>query len=138
MNIKKTINSIKSLEEWQSKEREFFDEHHYVQASMSDRRSKDQNALIYQWYKDIANYREDVTAVHVRRECKINYGLPILKRDPQQAWLINNTLDRIADYGKKLMASDLFQVTSIMSTSQLMEYLKCMEDDYPWLESIKR
>lgn len=136
-NIKQKINSLKSLEEWQKKEREFFNEHKYINCSASDRRSLDQNALVHVWYKDIADHR-DVDVITVRRECKLNYGTQILRADDESLnWVYSKTIDRIR-YEKKLIIMDGFQITSIMSTAQLQKYLNAMEEDYPFLESIKQ
>ncbi len=136
-NIKQKVNSIKSLNEWQQKEREFFNEHKYINCSASDRRSLDQNALVNVWYKDIADHR-DVSVITVRRECKLNYGTQILRADSTALnWLYSKTID-ILPYEQRLIIIDGFQVTSIMSTTQLQKYLNAMEEDYPFLESIKQ
>jgi len=136
-NIKQKINSLKSLEEWQAKEREFFNEHKYINCSASDRRSLDQNALVHVWYKDIADHR-DVDVITVRRECKLNYGTQILRADDEALnWVYSQTIDRIR-YEKRLIIMDGFQITSIMSTAQLQKYLSAMEEDYPFLESVKQ
>jgi len=134
--IRKKVNSLKSLEEWQREEREYFEEHKYINCTASDRRSLDMNALVNMWYKDIADVRGDVTAQDVRRECKVNYGVPILRRDAGHNWIYQNTIDRMS-YEKRLRAIDVFAVTSVMSTAELKEYLGMMENDYPYLESVR-
>lgn len=133
--LKQKINSEESLSEWYGKLRSFFLEHKYIQVTASDRRSLAMNSLVYQWYKDIAKSREDVTPQDVRRECKVNYGMTIMRRDPGVDWIYKRTLDALT-YEQKLKASDHFQMTSVMSTEELSEYIQAMENDYPWLESI--
>ena len=136
--IKQRVASERDRQEWFSKLEEFQKEHKYINCTASDRRSLDQNALVHVWYGDIAKSREGVTVVDVRRECKLNYGVPILRRDDEMLnWLYKNTIDRLREYEKRLILVDSFQITSIMSSGQLMEYLTCMETDYPWLESVK-
>lgn len=134
--IRAKVNSLKALEEWQREERRYFEEHKYINCTASDRRSLDMNALVNTWYKDISDVRGDVTAQDVRRECKVNYGVPILRRDPGHDFIYRHTIDRMT-YELKLKAIDIFAVTSVMSTAQLKEYLQMMENDYPYLESQK-
>jgi len=134
--ISKKVNSLKSLEMWFLELREYFEKHKYINCTASDRRSLDMNRLVNQWYKDIADVRGDVTALDVRRECKVNYGVPILRREEGHNWIYKQTIDRMV-YEQKLKAIDLFAVTSVMSTAQLKEYLQCMENDYPYLESVR-
>ena len=136
-SIKKTVNSLQSLNEWQSQERAFFDVHKYINCTANDRRSLDQNALVHVWYRGIADHR-DVDVITVRRECKLNYGTEILRADDDALnWVYSQTIDRIR-YEKRLIIIDGFQVTSIMSTAQLQKYLNAMEEDYPFLESINK
>lgn len=135
--ITKKINSLKTLEEWQQQEREFFEEHKYINCKASDRRSLDQNALVHVWYKDIAVHR-DIDEITVRRECKLNYGTQILRTDDEALnWVYSRTIDKIR-YEKRLIVMDGFQITSIMSTAQLTKYLSRMEEDYPFLESVNK
>jgi len=131
--IRKKVNSLKSLEEWQREEREYFLEHKYINCTASDRRSLDMNALVNIWYKDIADVRGDVTAKDVQRECKVNYGVTILRREAGHNWIYKRTIDQLT-YEQRIKAIDCYAVTSVMSTAQLREYIGMMENDYPYLE----
>ena len=134
--ITSTVNSEKTLQAWQEEERKFFIENRYINCKANDIRSLDQNALVNRWYSDIAKHR-DIDPVTVRRECKLNYGTQILRSDDKMLnWLYSKSVDKLP-YDKRLIIMDGFQITSIMSTSQLMQYLGCMEQDYPFLESEK-
>ena len=112
-----------------------FEEIHYFNATLSDKRSLDQNALKEVWYKDISEKREDMSINDVRRECKLLYGVPILRRDSDMDnWLFQQTLDKL-DHERKLKVMDSFDITSKMSTAQMKEYLNEINLEHPWLES---
>ena len=115
----------------------------------SGKRTLSQNALKAVWYKDIADFRGDVTAKDVERECKFNYGLPILRRDPFSD-LLFSVIDRFdssvmykTSKGEftgleiKHQSMDSFAVTSIMSVKEKKEYLNCMQSDYQYLTNDK-
>ena len=131
--IRKKVNSLKTLEEWQREEREYFLENKYINCTASDRRSLDMNALVNMWYKDISEVRGDVTAKDVQRECKVNYGTTILRREAGHNWVYKQTLDLLT-YEQRIKAIDCYAVTSVMSTAQLREYIGMMENDHPYLE----
>ena len=113
----------------------------------SGKRTLSQNALKSVWYKDIADFRGDVTSKDVERECKFNYGLPILRRDTFGD-LLFSVIDRFdssmmyktskGDFTGleiKHQSMDSFAVTSIMSVKEKKEYLNCMQSDYPFLSN---
>jgi len=100
----------------------------------SGKRTLSQNALKAVWYKDIADFRGDVTAKDVERECKLNYGVPILRRDAATNWIYEQSIDKLP-HEKKLVIMDRFAVTSIMSVKEKKEYLNSMQSDYQYLSS---
>jgi len=100
----------------------------------SGKRTLSQNALKSVWYKDIADFRGDMTSKDVERECKLNYGVPILRRDVATNWVYEQSLDKLP-HEKKLIVMDRFAVTSLMSVKEKKEYLTCMQSDYPFLSN---
>ena len=100
----------------------------------SGKRTLPQNALKSVWYKEIADFRGDVTAKDVERECKLNYGVPILRRDVATNWVYEQSIDKLL-HEKKLIIMDIFSVTSIMSVKEKNEYLNLMQSDYPFLRN---
>ena len=143
-NVKKEIDRV-------------FAEKKYARVKIdAGKRTLSQNALKSVWYADIAKQRGDVTAKDVERECKYKYGSPILRRDSFRNMLFG-TLDKfeshifyktsyLDDAGEhvamtgweiKMKAMDNFAVTSVMSVSELKEYLDMMQADYPYLDSKK-
>jgi hypothetical protein len=100
------------------------------------KRSLDANAIKSVWYRDIAKYREDVSIKDVERECKLKYGVTILRADPANNWIYERSIDKLP-YEKKLVIMDRLAVTSQMNTKQMNDYLECMKNDYPFLKSNK-
>ena len=128
------INSTSSYEATCKALWSFWVKHKYANVALSTRRSLDQNALVNQWYSDIARQYDGNTFLDVRRQCKLDYGVPILKRDCEvHNYVFSKSLDRIRDREKRLKVMDTFAVTSAMSTAQLKEYLNQMHQDHPYL-----
>jgi len=132
--VRYRVNSKKALYEFLDDACKMFEEIHYFNATLTDKRSLDQNALKEVWYKEISERREDMSINDVRRECKLLYGVPILRRDSDMDnWLFQQTLDKL-DHERKLKVMDSFDITSKMSTPQMKEYLNEINLEYPWLE----
>jgi hypothetical protein len=133
----KLINSKATLQNAIDYLQEIFDSHKYARVKVdTGKRTLPQNALKSIWYAHVAETRGDVTAKDVERECKYKYGLPILRRDPMHEYVFSKAVDPLP-YEKRLKVMDCFAVTSIMSVSELSEYLKTMQSDYPYLKGNK-
>ena len=129
------VNSDRSLTNAIEHLRSVFSDKKYARVKIdAGKRTLDQNALKSVWYGLIAKHRGDVTAKDVERECKLNYGLSILRRDPARNWVYEKSVDMLP-YEKKLRVMDSFAVTSIMTVLELREYLAMMQSDYPFLDS---
>ncbi len=86
-------------------------------------RSLEANALSHVWYRDIAKQAGDRTTLEVRRECKLNHGVGILRADDEA---FGDMFDKVIDghsYETKLEMMDYISVTSIMTVPQMSEYL---------------
>ena len=96
-------------------------------------RSLDQNALLHKWFGEIAK-QGDMSASEVKGCCHHEYGLPIRLRDPQFAWLWNNSAAKLP-YEKRcaVLASGQFQISSRMNTKELSEYMDAMDRTYTGL-----
>jgi len=129
------VNSALSLKNAISDITAAWVEHKWLRIKIEcGKRTLPQNALKSVWYKDIADFRGDVTAKDVERECKLNYGVPILRRDVATNWVYEQSLDKLP-HEKKLIIMDRFAVTSIMSVKEKKEYLTCMQNDYTFLSN---
>jgi hypothetical protein len=93
-------------------------------------RTLSQNALLHKWFGEIAK-QGDLSASQAKGQCHHEYGLPIRLRDPQFAWLWNNSAAKL-DYEKRcaVLASGQFQISSKMNTKELSEYMDSMHAEY--------
>ena len=83
-------------------------------------RSLEMNALSHVWYAQLAVKHAQDTAAGYKGFCKLNFGIPILREDPE----FSEMYDRIfkpMSYPTKIeimTKPGLFDVTSIMKTDQ--------------------
>lgn len=95
------------------------------------KRSLDQNALLHKWYGEIASQSRDMTAMQVKGQCHVAYGLPIRLRDEAFAWVWKHSGARLP-YEKqcRLFERGTFAMTSAMTTKELSEYMDAMSAHY--------
>ena len=97
--------------------------------SQGDPRSEQQNRLSHRWYADIARHRGDVTIEEVRAECKLVFGVPILRGQNEAFRLSYDSILKSHTYEAKLNAIRTFDlpVTRMMKVSQMVEYMDTMQ-----------
>ena len=96
-------------------------------------RSLNQNALAWDWYRQIANWRGDHTVNEVRAECKLRIGIPILRAEnPEFREQYDAALKGLPYAAKlKLMVEPVnFPVSSIMTVKQMSSYLDCIQREW--------
>lgn len=103
-----------------------------VVAVGDESRTQAQNRTIHKWFGEIAAHRGDVTALEVKAECNLAYGVQIKRRDDPE-W--NSAFGYIFDnlnYPSKLKAMRILDipVTRNMSVKQLTEYMDAMQAFY--------
>lgn len=91
-------------------------------------RSVEQNAVSHGWYAQISRELGEDTPGEVKSECKLLYGIPILRADPDFDVFYRH-LDRLS-YTDRLAAMKYIDVTSLMNTTQMQEYMTAMQDAY--------
>lgn len=94
------------------------------------KRSNPQNNLSFLIYTRIAKTLYGGNVVHSRCECKLRFGVFILRRDDLRFREIYDKRVRPFDYEAKLEIMEYFPVTSIMNKKQKTEYLKAVINDY--------
>jgi ATP phosphoribosyltransferase len=113
--------------------RECYKAHGYVsvQYGAERKRSLDQNALAHTWYEQIAEELREYSAHEVKRECKLVYGVPMLRAESEDFRSQYDGLikDRFS-YEEKLQMMDFFPVTSLMTTDQTSRYLDKVQEAY--------
>jgi hypothetical protein len=90
-------------------------------------RSAEQNKLAFKWYGEISEQTgEDIEDVRAR--CKLEIGVPILRRDSEKFSATYDRLVRPLPHADKLelIRDTEMPVTSLMKVKQMTEYLDLM------------
>lgn len=97
-----------------------------------EKRSNEQNRTVNMWYGEIARQLGDVDAQDVRAQCKLEVGVPILRRDDVAFKADYDAMFRPLPYEHKITLFKRLEpaVTSIMSTGQLKEYMDEIQRRY--------
>jgi hypothetical protein len=98
-----------------------------VEWSQGQDRSLEQNRLQFQWAREAADQRGDVTADEVRCEWKLIHGVPIMREDSVKFREIYDTAIKPLPYEKKLLAMRFIAVTSEMTVRQMVRYLDTVQ-----------
>ena len=97
---------------------------------MNADRSNNQNAFINTLYGDISRQSKDNSVLDVRRQCKLVYGVGILKAaDPEFAvWYDANV--KAMTYEAKIMLMTYMDITSKFNKAQATEYIDTIIKEY--------
>lgn len=127
------INSDARLSEAIGELRAAYKEHHYVKMTLVEgkHRSLSANALSHVWYAQIAKELGEQTPEEVKCECKLRYGVPILRGgDPDFRAMYDKAIKRNLSYEEKLQAMRFLPVTSIMTRPQMKRYMDTLQSEY--------
>lgn len=88
-------------------------------------RSSAQNRLSHRWYADIARQLGDRSVEDVRAECKLAFGVPILRAENDAFRVSYDRVLGALNYEEKIAAIKAFDlpVTRIMKPPQMSAYL---------------
>lgn len=93
-------------------------------------RSVEQNAVSHGWYAQIAKETGEGTPEGIKRFCKLTLGVPILRgADADFCQFYDKALKGLS-YEQKFEAMKYLDVTSLMTTSQMHDYMTAMQDTY--------
>ena len=96
-----------------------------------EKRSLDQNAMSFALYKEIAGQLEDQTVAEVRAECKLRFGVPILRGANERfRAMYDKAIKDTLSYEEKLDAMEFLPVTRLMDKEQFSEYLDTVIREY--------
>ena len=89
-----------------------------------EKRSLSQNAISHAIYTQIAGQLEDQSVQEVRAECKLHFGVPILRGNNEKfRAMYDKAIRETLTYEEKLAAMEFLPVTSLMDKAQFSEYL---------------
>jgi len=111
---------------------ELWREHKYLRVTIKTGkdRSLDQNAILHAWITQIANELREQTAAQIKAECKLVYGVPILRAEDEEFREFYDRAIKWMTYEQKLDAMAFVPVTSIMTVKQLSQFLTGMQEGY--------
>lgn len=92
-------------------------------------RSTAQNRLAQRWFTDIATQLGDQTHEDVRAECKLRFGVPILRAENEAFRLSYDRVLKALPYEQKLDAIKAFDlpVTRLMNVKQMTAFMDEMQ-----------
>jgi hypothetical protein len=93
-------------------------------------RSLQQNDLSHVWYRSIAKQSQHMSMDEVKRECKLTCGVPILRAESEYFKRMWSTFIKGHDYEARIEMMDLLPVTSLMTPSQMADYLEAVYYKY--------
>ena len=93
-------------------------------------RSGQQNALSHVWYEQVAQELRENTPLGIKCECKLRYGVPILRAEDAEFRQAYDAAIKPLTYETKLEAMKVWPVTSRMNTDQLSQYLTDVQAAY--------
>lgn len=85
-------------------------------------RTNDQNALLWKWNAEVAKHQGE-TKEDVHRESKLSIGCPILFRDNEEFAAFYRRVLAPQDRAERLKAMDFIDVSSVMTTKQMSEFM---------------
>lgn len=92
-------------------------------------RSASQNRLAQRWFTDIASQLGDQTHEDVRAECKMRFGVPILRAENEAFRVSYDRVLKALPYEEKLEAIKSFDlpVTRLMTVKQMTAFMDEMQ-----------
>lgn len=107
---------------------EMFNKNGYLRVTPSTKkRSLDANALSHVWYAEIAKQKGDQSAFDYKNQCKLHFGVPILRRDSEKFKAFYDRFFKQLSYPEKLAAMKYISITSTFDKTQMSEYLREIE-----------
>lgn len=92
-------------------------------------RSASQNRLAQRWFTDISTQLGDQTHEDVRADCKLRFGVPILRAENEAFRLSYDRVIKALPYEQKLDAIKAFDlpVTRLMTVKQMTAFMDEMQ-----------
>lgn len=103
-----------------------------VTITQGDNRSGQQNRLAQRWFSDIARQLGDQSHEDVRAECKLRFGVPILRAENEAFRVRYDRILKPLTYEEKLDAIRTFDlpVTRLMTVKQMTAFMDEMSREW--------
>ena len=91
-----------------------------------------QNKLAQRWFTDIARHFGDVTHEDVRADCKLRFGVPIMRRDSEPFKASYDPIMKHQTYEAKVAAIKAWDlpVTRLMGVKQMTEFMDAVQREF--------
>lgn len=91
-----------------------------------------QNKLAQRWFTDIARHFGDVTHEDVRADCKLRFGVPIMRRDSEPFRASYDPIMKHQTYEAKVEAIKAWDlpVTRLMGVKQMTEFMDAVQREF--------
>ena len=127
------VNSTESLQRVLGDIRQMWNKHKFLRLNIKTGkdRSIDQNAISHCWYEQVARELREDSPEGVKCECKLRFGVPILRAaDADFREMYDTAIRGHLSYEQKLKAMRFLPVTSLMTVKQLSQYLEDVQAHY--------
>ena len=127
------VNSTESLQRVLGDIRQMWNKHKFIRLNIKTGkdRSIDQNAISHCWYEQVARELREDSPEGVKCECKLRFGVPILRAaDADFREMYDTAIRGHLSYAQKLKAMRFLPVTSLMTVKQLSQYLEDVQAHY--------
>lgn len=103
-----------------------------VTITQGDNRSGQQNRLAQRWFADIARQLGDQSHEDVRAECKMRFGVPILRAENEAFRQSYDATMKHLPYEQKLKAIKDFDlpVTRLMTVKQMSLFMDAVQQEW--------
>lgn len=94
-------------------------------------RSLNQNALLHKWYGEVSQQLGDISAMAIKGQCHVAYGVPIRRRDPVWSRIWESIFAKLT-YEQQcfLFERGVLAMTREMTVKELTEYMDAMALHY--------
>ena len=93
-------------------------------------RTIDQNAMTFELYQTIGRTLYGGDTEFARNECKLQYGVPIMRRDSEKFRQSYDKVIKPHDHKTKLEIMEMLPVTRLMDRAQISEYIEHVKNVY--------
>lgn len=93
-------------------------------------RTIDQNAMTFELYQTIGKTLYGGDTEYVRSDCKLRFGVPIMRRDSEKFREVYDRVIRPHDHETKLQMMAFLPVTRLMDRAQISEFIENVKNEF--------
>lgn len=126
-----TVNSDQSRDAFIEHIKWRYQQKKFIRVELFDSaRTLDQNRMTFELYSTIGRTLFGNDTEYARSDCKLRFGVPIMRRDSDKFRDVYDKVIRPHDHETKLKMMAILPVTSLMDRAQLSEYVEAVKNEY--------